>query len=312
MAATVATLKEMTEPHASHVDSMLSEWTAQQRVQMAANETAPPRALRHRNGSTDLLDTQLRPYLDQLAQRSGGGTIHMFLRDDDINEDEDTLRQLLDISLARAVPVNLEVIPGSLTDAGARLVADHKRFTPHLVELDQHGWIHANHAVEGRKCEFGLSRSYAQQLDDIARGKALLEATFDELFSPVFTPPWNRCTPNTYQVLHELGFRIFSGMTGQAPVTGYAFRDISVTLDLYRWKGNPTMKAPQEIMTDLVAQIEAGAPIGLLLHHKVMDADAFDFLDALLRTLRAYPFVQFHTFESLVGQARSLPMLQTS
>ncbi|MCB0094491.1 MAG: hypothetical protein KDE46_02170 [Caldilineaceae bacterium] len=309
VAATVATLKEITDTRMNSDDSKL---TSQPPSKIAAGDASSLRTPDQRNGYTNPLDAQLRLYLDQLAKRTGGGSIHMFLRDDDINEDEDTLRQLLDISLARGVPVNLEVIPGSLTDAGARLIADHKRFTPHLIELDQHGWIHANHEVEGRKCEFGVSRSYAQQLDDIARGKALLEATFDELFSPVFTPPWNRCTPNTYQVLHDLGFRIFSGMTGQAPVIDYAFRDLSVTLDLYRWKGNPKMKAPQEIVADLIGQIEAGAPIGLLLHHKVMDDAAFSFLDELLRTLRAYPFVHFHTFESLARQVPSLPMLQTS
>ena len=39
--------------------------------------------------------------------------------------------------------------------------------------------------------------------------------------------------------------------------------------------------------------------IGIMLHHKVMDADAFGFLDRLLAELRRYPFVHFHTFQSL-------------
>jgi hypothetical protein len=58
------------------------------------------------------------------------------------------------------------------------LVSDHKRFTPDLIELDQHGWQHTNHETTGRKCEFGPSRSYEQQYADIAQGKALLEAAF--------------------------------------------------------------------------------------------------------------------------------------
>ncbi len=43
-------------------------------------------------------------------------------------------------------------------------------------------------------------------------------------------------------------------------------------------------------------------PIGLLLHHKVMDAEAFYFLDQLLAELAGYPCVQFHTFQSLYAR----------
>ena len=248
-----------------------------------------------------LLADQLRPFLEQwgAAADRASKPVHLFLRDDDINEDEETLRELLDVSLARGVGINLEVIPGTLTDACARLIADHKRFTPDLVQLDQHGWLHTNHELAGRKCEFGPSRSYAQQYDDIARGKALLESTLPELISPVFTPPWNRCTTDTLRVLDELGFTTFSGLRGSIPVTGYRVQEISVTLDLYQWKGGAMLKEPALIIADLIRQIQAGAPIGLLLHHKVMDRRAFAFLDRLLATLRGYAFIQCHTFSSL-------------
>lgn len=248
----------------------------------------------------DLLQSHLRAFLDQWGEANDGAAkpLHLFLRDDDIDDDEETLRELLDIALARDVPLNLEIIPNGLTAAGIRLVADHKRFTPDLVELNQHGWQHVNHEVEGRKCEFGPSRSYAQQYEDIAQGKALLETTFEELFTPVFTPPWNRYTADTLQVLHDLGFTGFSAL-GKVPVAGYGFQDLSVTLDLYQWKGATALKAPERLLNELIQQITAGAPIGLLLHHKVMDAAAFAFLSGLLAELRRYPFIHFHTFATL-------------
>lgn len=249
----------------------------------------------------DLLATELRPFLEEWQAQQAEATTptHLFLRDDDIDEDEETLRELLDVSLARGVPINLEVIPGTLTDACTRLIADHKRFTPEFVQLDQHGWLHSNHEREGRKCEFGPCRSYAQQYDDIARGQELLATTLPELISPVFTPPWNRCTEDTYRVLDDLGFAVFSGLRSKRPVTGYRFQEISVTLDLYHWKGGAAMKEPALIIADLIAQFQAGQPIGLLLHHKVMDRAAFAFLDRLLATLRSYSFIQCHTFETL-------------
>ena len=40
--------------------------------------------------------------------------------------------------------------------------------------------------------------------------------------------------------------------------------------------------------------------IGLLLHHKVMDSAAFSFLDALLKLLRTYSCIHFHTFQTLL------------
>ncbi|MEZ4861136.1 MAG: glycosyltransferase [Caldilineaceae bacterium] len=272
--------------------------------QLAAEEDCQP-TIRHLSLATipgaAQLQNQLRPFLERFGEvhSDTGRPVHLFLRDDDVDDDEETLRELLDVALARGVPINLEIIPNGLTDAGSRLIADHKRFTPHLVGLDQHGWQHLNHEPDGRKCEFGPSRTYAQQYDDIARGKALLESTFEDLFTPVFTPPWNRYTADTLQVIDELGFAAFSGLLQNAPVTGYGFQDLSVTLDLYRWKGGAVMKDPALIVADLIDQIHRGAPIGLLLHHKVMDVDAFAFLDGLLATLRRYPFIHFHTFITL-------------
>ncbi|MCE7986885.1 MAG: hypothetical protein DYG89_37400 [Caldilinea sp. CFX5] len=262
---------------------------------------ASRRAARPTYPGAAVIDGQLRPFLDQLGETRAATAepLHFFLRDDDIDEDEETLRELLDIALARGVPVNLEIIPGRLTAAGIRLVSDHKRFTPDLVGLDQHGWQHTNHEPTGRKCEFGPSRSYEQQYADIAQGKALLAAAFEELLTPVFTPPWNRYTADTLRVLQELGFAGFSGLRHETPVTGYGFQDLSVTLDLYRWKEGAAMKAPALFVDELLAQLRAGAPIGLLLHHKVMDADAFAFLNGLLATLRTSPFIQCHTFATL-------------
>ena len=40
--------------------------------------------------------------------------------------------------------------------------------------MHQHGYAHVNHEPEGRKCQFGASRSAAEQSDDIAAGRELL------------------------------------------------------------------------------------------------------------------------------------------
>lgn len=244
---------------------------------------------------------ELRQALERL--RAERQTVDLFFRDDDVDEDEATLWQLLNTFLFRGVPINLEVIPGKLKAATVRLLLQQQHAYPALIELNQHGWMHTNHEVEGRKCEFGASREFTEQYADIARGKAVLDEAFGKRWHPVFTPPWNRCTADTLQALHKIGFRAFSKDRGKEPIVDYSFTEISTTLDLYRWQPRATMKAPSEIERELIAQLRQGEPIGILLHHKVMDAAAFSFLASLLDELRRFPVVRFHTFASLLGNS---------
>lgn len=230
-----------------------------------------------------------------------GQDLHLFLRDDDVDEDEESLQQLMDIALARGVPMNLEIIPGRLTPGGIAVLKNALRADPSLFSLNQHGWIHANHEPEGRKCEFGPARSLAQQLDDITRGKILLQSLLEDRFFPAFTPPWNRCTAETYRVLNDLGFLVLSKDRGKEPIDDYQFKDISTTLDLYRWKGGVRMKTPSEIVGELITQMNDLPVVGLLLHHKVMDQEAFTFLDQLLCELTEFSVVRFHTFQTLLS-----------
>ena len=261
-----------------------------------------PQLLRQRDAFQDGM-ADLRSYLETCQE--AGREWKFFLRDDDVDEDEETLRRLLELTLSHGLPLNLELIPSRLTDAGTVLLDHYKRFCPTLIELHQHGWRHVNHEPTGRKCEFGPSRHFHQQFEDIAQGKTWLEARFPDRFYPAFTPPWNRCTEETYQVLDELGFQVLSKDNSNPPVTGYRFRDLSITLDLYRWKEGATLKAPREIVQTLMDQLQnedpgnAHQPIGLMLHHKVMDLDAFTFLERLLDELSRHPMIRFYTLQEL-------------
>jgi peptidoglycan/xylan/chitin deacetylase (PgdA/CDA1 family) len=176
---------------------------------------------------------------------------------------------------------------------------------PALFELNQHGWLHLNHEREGRKCEFGVSRTYAEQLADVARGQARMTEAFGTNWFPVFIPPWNRCTEETLRAVDHLGFRALSAKRGDSAVTGYRFAEISITLDLYRWKGGARLKSPEDVVDELITQTSGQQTIGVSLHHKVMDEHAFSFLDSLLDTLAADLSVRFHTFQSLLQSERA-------
>lgn len=224
-------------------------------------------------------------------------TIKVFFRNDDVDVDEPTLRQLLKLFSASNIPLTLAVIPGRLTEACVALLNEFDRAK---FELHQHGWQHVNHEPTGRKCEFGSSRSFDQQLKDISAGQQRMDEAFGQSWARVFTPPWNRCTEETYRALDQLGFAALSKDNSKPPVTSYTFRELSVTFDLYRWKGAPTMKTPEQVFSELAAQVNELDTIGIMLHHKVMDAAAFALLEELIETLLACPNAQFHTFQSLL------------
>src|SRR5688572_349425 len=187
----------------------------------------------------------MRPIMDSLKSALDQQPAPpIFFRDDDVDEDEAPLRRLLRLFLEKKAPVNLGVIPGRLTALCAELLAESAVAAPGMIELNQHGWRHLNHEREGRKCEFGASRTYAEQLADLTQGQARMTEAFGPNWFPVFIPPWNRCTEETRRAIDHLGFRALSGKQGGSVADGYRFKEISITLDLYRWNGGARMKSP--------------------------------------------------------------------
>ena len=254
--------------------------------------------------------TELRECLELV--QAEGKEVQIFFRDDDIDEDEESLIRLLDLFLAHGVPLNLAVIPDLLTEATVKRLHTRELWIPESLGLIQHGWKHVNHEQEGRKCEFGISRSLADKFNDIARGKSRLEDAFGPRFYPAFTPPWNRCTQDTFGVLDELGFVVLSKDREKESVQGHRFQEISTTLDLYRWKGGATLEPADVIVKTLISQLWELDTIGILLHHKVMDVTALTFLDQLLNELRRCPQIHFHTLKTLMQQIETTPCVSKS
>ncbi len=242
---------------------------------------------------------QLRSLLER--SQTAGKFVEIFFRDDDVDEDEASLRRLLGIFTSRKIPIILGVIPAKLTASATALLLEKERDFPGLIELTQHGWQHVNHEVSERKCEFGSSRNFAEQLADIQRGQMRMSEVFGEQWFPAFIPPWNRCTTQTCQVLNQLGFRVLSKLHGKLSSSpDFQGREISVTLDIFTWKNGAILKPAEEIFTELANQIGLGEPLGIMLHHKVMNDASFAFLESLLIELSASYAIRFHTFQSLL------------
>ena len=241
---------------------------------------------------------QLESALGQRQQQ--GRPLHFFLRDDDVDEAEAALKTLLTLCWRYEIPINLAVIPGRLTDAAISLLDKWMQRNPKLIELSQHGSRHLNHERKGKKSEFGASRSFDEQLADIAAGQSKMNEAFGQNWFPAFVPPWNRCTTATATALDQLGFRVLSRDAGQPLFQNCRFTELPVSVDIFRWKGGAAFRSPEELAAELTKQINSQARIGMMLHHKVMDDAAFAWLDEFLRLLNRFSIVRRHTFQSLV------------
>ena len=214
------------------------------------------------------------------ALDTASSPVTFWFRDDDAGWDDDALDRLLDRCHQHSVQLDLAVIPVDLRDDLATSLRDHA--ATGIVHLHQHGFCHRNHETEGRKCEFGPSRSRAQQRQDMADGQALLRGHLGTFVEPVFTPPWNRCTDDTAAALVELGIRVLSRDSTATPFGHPDLAEVSITVDWFAsYKGERLSRA--EVGERIAAQVADGsAPVGVMLHHAVTDAVELALIDQLM------------------------------
>lgn len=209
-----------------------------------------------------------------------------FFRDDDAGWADERLFALLRRFDDRSLRADVAVIPAEVTPSLVRRLRSTARATG--ARLHQHGFSHTNHEVEGRKCEFGSARAGAVQAAEIADGRSLLLATFGELVDPVFTPPWNRCRPETGDALVAAGFEVLSRDVTAPRLDRSDLVEVAVTVDWFgRRKGVPLTHA--DLAAKIAAQVGAGHPVGVMLHHAVTDDDELDLVDELLGLVAAHP-----------------------
>ena len=164
--------------------------------------------------------------------------VPFFIRDDDAGWDDEGLGRLLDRCAARDVHIDVAVIPVELDRPLAATLCT--RAATGLVHLHQHGFRHVNHENNGRKYEFGPSRSHDQQLADIAEGRALIDEHLHPYVDSVFTPPWNRCTDETAAALANLGFKVLSRDRTAEQFGREDLAEVPVTVDWFaKRKGEP-------------------------------------------------------------------------
>jgi hypothetical protein len=219
---------------------------------------------------------------------SAASPVEVFFRDDDAGWVDDRLLRLVGLFERHALPLDLAVIPAELS---AELAGE---LRTRRVGLHQHGFAHVNHEREGRKCEFGPSRGFAEQRADIAAGQERLRALLGDRLDPFFTPPWNRCTADTGAALVELGFAALSREHRAEPLG--VLPEVSVHLDVARL-------TPDELDSRFAGFVAGGGPVGVMFHHAVMEDGDFARADELLGLLAGHRNVVPRTLGELVRAA---------
>ena len=220
------------------------------------------------------------------ALSEAGAPVTLFFRDDDGGWEDVRLRALLELHERHGMPLDLALIPDALSP---QLVRDLERRAARsdALGLHQHGRTHLNHESAGRKCEFGPSRKAVDQYTDIESGKRLLAECFGAHVDPIFTPPWNRCTQVTVVSLCALGFGVLSRDAGAEELDLLDLRELPVSIDwCSRAETRPSLADLGKRLGDVAAR---PGPVGIMLHHAVMDEALLPDVEALLGLLATHP-----------------------
>jgi predicted deacetylase len=239
--------------------------------------------------SASLLERLVADWLREISQvlDKASSPVRFFFRDDDAGWENDKLFNMLDKFAQNDVAIDLALIPKSLDNQLADELMLRWRNNKQLLGLHQHGYGHINHEQNGRKCEFGSSRTKVQQQDDLAEGKACLQACFGLAFDPFFTPPWNRCTQDTVECLEDLDFKLLSRDITATQFDSTKIQHRPVHID---WsKIIKQSSCPEVDLAHTLSQHFASNELtGIMLHHADMGNGQIEPLTELLVLLASH------------------------
>jgi len=229
-----------------------------------------------------------------------GVTGYVFFRADDVAVPGKQFVRLMELFTRYRVSLSLAVVPVWLTGSRWEQLKGLARKDPSLWCWHQHGWRHLNHEVEGKKQEFGGSRSPSQIKQDLLRGRQRLEMHMGEDFYPVFTAPWNRCSSITLELLKELGYHAVSRSQGSLPPPPEGLPDFQVNVDLHTRKELDAEEGWNALFAELKGALLSGL-CGIMIHHQRMNDAVFAFLEVLLQKLSRHQSLPIVHFKALVG-----------
>ena len=240
--------------------------------------------------------------LDAWADIPGGATF--WWRDDDLCRPGPNILRLLNASTRHDAPVLLAVIPQSLEDGVAALLADRPQ-----AWVAQHGWAHQNHASptpsksahRQKKIELGGTYSFACMRADLLAGWSRLSAALPGRLLPVMVPPWNRIDPAVAAALPDWGYRAWSGFGPRDKDSGAGV--LNTHIDVINWRGDRGFAGEDAVLGQAIAHlgarrkgdVDATEATGLLTHHAVHDPATWAFLAGFVEAIVSHPHAGFQS-----------------
>lgn len=247
-----------------------------------------------------------------------------YFRNDDVNTLDSELVEITRRLTEQGVPLTHAVEPANLAPETAAWLLAEKAKAPRLVEIMQHGYDH----MLREKGEFGGRRPYQSQLDDLRRGRRILEERFGDAFFPCLNFPFGPYNAASMRAADAVGYRVISSHFNQRLsrrvmyAVGHALRrgrlagkHVSWHLDFYpgtrlfcvdmavsfiqRYLGvHPSRECVFHDLTALKARVRAFVPhtpvIGILLHHRFhYRPESMDLVSDLVQHLKTLPDAEF-------------------
>ena len=222
----------------------------------------------------------------------------IYFRADDVAVPGRQFDRMLELFSNYRVPLSLAVVPAWLTRQRWITIQSRALKSASLWCWHQHGWRHVNHEAGGKKQEFGSARKSSAIKNDLLKGRQRLEKILGNQFYPVFTPPWNRCSLDTLELLKESGYLAISRNCGALPASFAALPDHCMHIDLHTQKEQHPVVGWDRLFKTMTKDISTGR-CGIMLHHQKMNSVAFDFLEILLKNIKKCKKIQLVNFKDL-------------
>jgi peptidoglycan/xylan/chitin deacetylase (PgdA/CDA1 family) len=243
---------------------------------------------------------RLTQAVDRGLSQARDGRAVVFFRADDVAVPGKAFTAMAEAFRKADAPLNMAVVPSWLTVSRWEAL---RRATDggDLFCWCQHGWRHMNFEAPGvKKREFGQARPARDKRLDLSKGFKRLGDILGPDFTPVFSPPWNRCDGDSLAAMPAIGFRGISRTVGAGPEPPEGLADFPVCMDLHTRKE----ASPEVSLTNMLEELTSGLASGLcgvMLHHQRMNEAAFSFLSGLLAELGGRPSVGLAHFGNLLG-----------
>ncbi len=251
----------------------------------------------YENKLPETIKKELKAIVEDSIDRHG--PIIVFFRADDIGPPSKNYTQMMQLFIKYQVPICLAVVPVWMTTPRWEAMTGFTEQRPELFCWHMHGYRHKNYETEGKKQEFGPARSDKDLFKDLSGGWARLQSIMGNCLTPVFTPPWNRCTLRTMLELQKVGFKGISRSVGSKILPQEGFEDFPVHVDLHTRKEKDANVGWKNLMNEFKSYLPLGV-CGIMLHHMRMNEAAFIFLEYLLKLLSGYEQIRIVTYKDLI------------